>query len=358
MDCLKSAIIIPLIKELDGLVDSDVYTNYRPVSNLMFLEKLIERIVSIRLNKHMSDNNLHSEYQYGYKKGHSTETLLVKVIDGLLIACDEKKPTILMLLDLSAAFDTVDQKKLLKIIENEIKIKGTALKWFKSFLTGRTQRVKINGSYSYITQLLYGVAQGSVLGPDLFNIYVRSLYKYISPACFSIFGFADDHQLMKSFLPVLQVQALMEDINRCLQMITNWMNDFFLCLNPRKTKILIIKPPSLNDSIILNGTYISNNCIRFVKQAKNLGIIIDESLSFETEINQVVKSCFIVIKKIAAIKSFLSYDQLRTIICACVFSKLDHCNALYYGVNACLLKKLQSVQNSAIIIRVYHLMSI
>ena len=98
-------------------------------------------------------------------------------------------------------------------------------------------------------------------------------------------------------------------------------------------------PQSLRDSIILNGTYIGNNCVRFVKHAKHLGIIIDESLSFEDQINRVVKSCFGVIRKLAEIKSFLSYEQLRTIICACVFSEIDYCNALYYGVNANLLNK-------------------
>ena len=168
------------------------------------------------------------------------------------LACDEKKPTILLLLGLSAALDTVDQKKLLTILKNEIQIEGTTLKWFKSFLIGRTQKVKINDSYSDIGKLLFGVAQGSILGPDLFNIYIRSLYPYIQPAHFSIFRFADDHQLMKSFVSVLQVKAF-DDINRCLQMITAWVNDFFLCLNPTKTKILIIRPQSLRDSIILNG---------------------------------------------------------------------------------------------------------
>ena len=347
MECLKSAVVIPLIKELDCVIDRDVLKNYRPVSNLLFLEKIIERVVSMRLNKHMEENNLHSPYQYGYKKGHSTETLLVKIVNDLLISCDRKKPTILLMLDLSAAFDTVDQKKLLSILQNQIKVKGIALKWFNSFLTERTQRIKIKNSYSDVVKLMFGVVQGSVLGPDLFNIYIRSLYSYIQPAQFSIYGFADDHQLMKYFVPVLQVKAF-DGIDDCIQMINKWMNDFFLCLNPSKTKILIIKPPSINDKIILNGTHVSNSCIRFVKQAKNLGIIIDESLSMETQINQVVKSCFSIIKKIASIKSFLSSEQLKTIICTCVFSKIDYCNALYYGVNNCQLNKLQAVQNSAI----------
>ena len=131
--------------------------NYRPVSNLLFVGKLIERVVSIQLNHHMSINNLHSSSQFGYKKGHSTETLLLKVIDNLLDNCDKQIPSILMLLDLSAAFNTVDQTKLLSILKEEIGIGGTALKWFHSFLKGRTQKVKIRNAYSSESSLLYGV---------------------------------------------------------------------------------------------------------------------------------------------------------------------------------------------------------
>ena len=220
----------------------------------------------------MIDNNLHSDFQHGYKKGHSTETVLLKIVNDLLLACDKLFPTIVMLLDLSAAFDTVDQVKLLSILQCEIGIDGVALKWFESFLRGRTQKVKINSSHSDESGLDYGVAQGSVLGPPLFNIYIRSLRKHVEPSRFNIFGFADDHQLLKTFLPFFQVEALDGDINKCLKLISEWMNSFFLRLNAGKTKILVIMPPSLRVTIKLQGTFIDNKqCIRFVHSAKNLG---------------------------------------------------------------------------------------
>ena len=173
MDCLTNAVLLPLIKELGSLIDADMLKNYRPVSNLIFRSKLIERVVAIRLESHMDERNLHSNKQYGYKKDHSTEMLLVKIVDELLMECDNKNPTLILLLDLSAAFDTVDQNKLLKILYHEIGIRGKAFEWFTSYLTNRSQ-FKIENSYSSIDMPQFGVPQGSVLGPVLFNIYTRS----------------------------------------------------------------------------------------------------------------------------------------------------------------------------------------
>ena len=212
MECLKSSILNPLIKEIDQLFDKDILKNFRPVSNLVFVSNLIERVVAIRLDKHITTNKLHSNKQYGYKKGHSTEMLLVKIFNELLVACDKKTPTIFMLLDLSAAFDTVDQSKLLDTIHTEIGITDKALKWFESFLTNRTQRVKIENVYSSQDVLKYGVPQGSVLGPILFNIYIRSFYAKVQSSGFDAKGFADDHQLKRTFSPIFQITSLGKSI--------------------------------------------------------------------------------------------------------------------------------------------------
>ena len=347
MECLKNAVIAPLIKEMDGIMDKDIFKNYRPVSNLLFVGKLIERVVSTRLNNHMTKNNLHSNSNHGYKKFHSSETLLLEVVNELLLSCDNGKPSIVLLLDLSAAFDTVDQKKLLNILQYEIGVEGIALQWFESFLCNRTQKVKIGESYSEEGSLDFGVAQGSVLGPDLFKIYIRMFPEHMKTTLFQTFGFADDHQLVKTFLPVLQVYALGEDIQNCFDEIAKWMNEYFLRLNAGKTKILIILPPSLRNTIVIRGTFINGDCIRFAHSAKNLGVILDDELSFEKQILKVVKSCFFSIRTLSRIKCFLTELQLRTAICAFVFSRLDYCNVLYYNIKCHLLKKLQSVQNSA-----------
>ena len=126
------------------------------------------------------------------------------------------------------------------------------------------------------------------------------------------------------------------------------MNEFFLRLNANKTKIMVIAPPSVKSEIPINGTVIDGECIRFVDSAKNLGIVLDSGLSFTLQINKVVSSCLLTIRNISRIKKFLNVQQLKTLVCTLIFSKLDYCNSLYYGLNAELINKLQVVQNSAL----------
>ena len=347
MDCLKSAVLLPLIKELSKLIDTENLKNYRPVSNLVFISKLVERVVDVRLQKHLESNNLMIDNQYGYKKSHSTEYLLLKVINGLFESCDRNIPSIVLLLDLSAAFDTVDHTKLLTILRQEIGVDSVALEWFTSFLTNRTQKFKIGNSYSETSTLSFGVPQGSILGPRLFNIYIRSIYTYIEPTKFKIKGFADDHQLVKQFLVSMQCEALGDTIRQCLERIAIWMKDHFLCLNQSKTKILVVAPPAVKEKILVQGVLLDDSCIRFVDSAKNLGVILDNVLSFENQITKVAKTCFSIIRRLSKIKVFLSQKQLQMLVSSYVFSRLDYCNSLYYGLNSNLIRKLQHVQNCA-----------
>ena len=347
MDNLKLTDIKPFLKDL-GL-DTEEHKNFRPVSNLQFLGKLIERVVLKRLNSHLTQNNLHISNQYGYKKGHSTESILVKISNDILIASDQKTATVLLLLDLSAAFDTVDVKVLINILFEEIGIRGSALQWFKAFLMNRSMRVKINNSFSEIFVLEFGIPQGSVLGPVLFNIYIRSIYKHVENCGFNIKGFADDHQLYVSFSPSFQYHYLGEKINEILNLVTKWTNTYFLKLNPSKTQIIVFGPKAIQDSLLIHGTFIDYNdtCIRFSNVVKNLGVLFDNGMTFSDQVKSCVSSTFAIIKNISRLKSFLTRKEKCTLVCSLILSKLDYCNSLYYNIDCDLLSKLQYAQNCA-----------
>ena len=270
IDGTKLAHLSPLIKGL--ILDNSKLKNYRPISNLAFIAKLIERVVHIRLNNHMIANNLNIPYQLAYKKFHSTETLLIRIVNDVLIACDEKKATVLMMLDLSAAFDTVDHNRLLDILQREIGIEGTALNWFRSYLSGRCQKVKIGKYESYEIIIRFGVPQGSVLGPVLFNIYIRSIYNTIMNKKFNVHGFADDHQVYKSFKKASEYNVLVRELPQVFNDITKWMAYYYLLINPGKTEIIIFGPSAVLKELSIHGAFISSSiCIRFVSTVKNLG---------------------------------------------------------------------------------------
>ena len=346
IDGAKLAHITPLIKGKS--LDHTSFKNYRPISNLSFIGKLIERVVLKRLNNHMLANNLHIHQQSGYKKNHSTETLLVRIVNDLLIASTESKATVVMLLDLSAAFDTVDHSVLLSILEKELGITGQALKWFRSFLSGRCQKVQISGEESYEIIILFGVPQGSVLGPVLFNIYIRSLYSKTLAQKFAIQGYADDHQIYKSFQSLDEYSMLAHEVPKCFQEISQWMTDHYLQLNPGKTEVIVFGSPSILTELSIKGVFLNDGiCIRLSPVVKNLGFQLDCQLNFNAQVSQVKKGCFNRLRQIARMKSFLTESQLKRLVEAIVLSSIDYCNALYFGCKSTVINQLQLIQNRA-----------
>ena len=152
----------------------------------------------------MTENNLHEHLQSAYKPGHSTETALVKVQNDILTSIDQHGVVILVMLDLSAAFDTIDHDILFSRMENTLGITGQALAWFKSYLSGRTLRIKIDKSFSELQDILWSVPQGSVLGPLLFLIYLLPLGKLIRKHGLELHIYADDTQLYLAIKPITQ----------------------------------------------------------------------------------------------------------------------------------------------------------
>ena len=150
------------------------FKNFRPVSNLPFISKLTEKAVFDQTYNLMVENDLYPPNQSSYRKNHSTETALLKVTNDILLNMNKQRVTLLVLLGLSAAFDTVDHNILMSSL-SMLGLEGTALKWLSLYLTGRYQRISVRGCQSEKFNVNCGVPQGSCLGPLLFTIYTRSL---------------------------------------------------------------------------------------------------------------------------------------------------------------------------------------
>ena len=344
-DGIKESTIIPLLKKA-GL-DPDILKNYRPVADLLFLSKLTERVAAKQLFSHMTLNNLHSIHQHAYKPFHSTETLLLYIVNDILIAFDRNRAVILLFIDLSAAFDTVDIDKLLHILEFDIGISGNALKWFDSFLRGRNQHVLIQQSLSESRQVHFGVPQGSVLGPVLFNIYTRSLFDVIKDCGFGTSGYADDNNAIQSFSLHFQYGLITSQLPKLMSQIKNWMNDYFLKINPDKTEVIVFLPENLCDKQIIHGTFLEGDCVRFSDTVKSLGYNLDRFLTMEPHVDPTVSLCYKLLSDVARVRHLLSDEDTESLVHSIVSSRLDYGNSLLYGINKCVLQKYQHVQNYA-----------
>ena len=171
-----SAIILPKLKRSNL---DPIFSNYRPLSNLSFISKITERAASIQVVNHLTLHHLFPGTQSAYRKHHSTETALLKVTNDILLSMNRQHVSLLVLLDLCSAFDTVDHNILLNPLQSHFGIYGSSLSWFESYLSGRTQFVSIKGSNSSNIPVQHGVPQGSCLGPLLFSFYTSPLFDLI-----------------------------------------------------------------------------------------------------------------------------------------------------------------------------------
>ena len=194
-DCFKHAIIRPLLKKPN--LDPNILSNYRPISLLLFTSKILERLVQSRLDSHISNLDLQDTFQSGFRKHHSTETALLKVTNDLRIACDSKEQQfcILITLDLSSAFDTLDPSTLIQRLNTYLGVSDVALKWFTSYLSNRTQEVITSKGRSKPKNIKFGVPQGSVEGPPLFKVYILPLLMLLIKLGLLFHCYADDTQV-------------------------------------------------------------------------------------------------------------------------------------------------------------------
>ena len=227
---LKEAILIPLIKK--ACLDPEIFNHFRPVSNLTYLSKRL--LQHDWLFDHMTTNGLHECLQSSYKKYHSTETALTCMHDDILRAVDEKQCVILLLLDLSAAFDTIDHSMLLSRLQKYIGLRDTAI----NYLSQRQQSILIKGVKSKTVPLSCGVPQGTVLGPIRFAIYLLPLGDIIRRHGLKFHMYADDCQLYTPFN--MSTNDAISSMQVAINDIRAWYAANMLKLNDDKTEMVVI----------------------------------------------------------------------------------------------------------------------
>ena len=343
--CFKHALVKPLLKKAS--LDPNCLKHYRPVSSLPFLSKVLERIVLKQFLQHLQSHSLLEPFQSAYRKCHSTETALLRVVNDLLQASDGGCVSILSLLDLSAAFDTTDHNIPITRLCSTFGCSGMVLEWFY-LLFKLPYSICVCGSRLNPSVLKCGVPQGSVLGPLLFTLYTHPLSTFICQSSISYHFFADDSQLHNSSVPS-DFPVLASCLKDCIEDVAEWMADSKLKMNDDKTELMAIGTRSKLSQIIPNlaPRSISGCDIPFSQSVRNLCFYLDETLSMDAHIKYLCRILFCQLRRIGKIRSFLSTDAANKLAVSLILSRLDYCNSLLAGLPDNKLIKLQRIQNHA-----------
>ncbi|XP_053120143.1 uncharacterized protein LOC128330801 [Hemicordylus capensis] len=263
-------------------------------------------------------------------------------MDDLQLAMDRGSVTLLVLLDLSAAFDTIDHSILLERLRG-LGMGGTVLQWFRSYLSGRFQMVSIGDCCSSKSELKYGVPQGSILSPMLFNIYMKLLGEIIRGFGAGCYQYADDTQIYFSMSTSSGVGI--SSLNACLEAVMGWMGENKLKLNPDKTEVLIVRGRNSRD--VFDLPVLDRVTLPQKEQVRSLGVLLDQRLSLVSQVEAVARGAFYQLRLICQLCPFLEINDLKTVVHLLVTSRLDFCNALYVGLPLYVVRKLPLVQNAA-----------
>ena len=283
----KSAFISPLIKKQS--LNYEILNNYRPVANLSFILKNIEKAIATHIHSHLINNDIVDNFQSAYKMGHSCETTLLRVYNDIVTTIGRGNGAVLVLFDLSAAFDTIDHDNLFCILEKYVGIFGNAQKLIKSYFSNRTQRVQIDNVLSDFANIICGVPQGSVLGPLKFCLYLlpmSGILRYHN-ICYHVYG--DNTQLYVSFKCKQPLEAIWK-LNSCLADIRGWMITNKLKINDSKTEFIVFRSPQLKCDLSDFSVNVGESMITQSSKVRDLGVIFDQFLNFDDHITAICKS--------------------------------------------------------------------
>lgn len=335
---------LSIVKPLAKINDPKSYSDLRPISIIPTISKVLEKVIYLQIYEFITINNIVSTLQSGYRKGHSTTSVLLNITDNIINALDNCEACALVLLDFSKAFDTLDHALLCAKL-NFYGFDNTSVNFFSSYLANRKQMVFLNNEHSDITSITSGVPQGSVLGPLLFLIYTADIFKCSKYT--NMQAFADDTQLFHSF-KVNEVNQASQQINEDLSAISNYAYQNNLKLNSSKCSFILYCSNKHRQNLTSNlNLEIEDRPLMAVNSTKNLGLLFDINLRFQNQVSSVIKKCYVSLKLLYANISILNF-KMRKKLCEClVLPILNYCNIVYYSCLDQLTRyRLQKVMNS------------
>ena len=333
----KIARVCPIPKIKNPTVAKD----FRPVSILPVLSKVFEKVILMQILQHI-ETSVYNQTQSGFRKGHSTSTILLKLRDAIKQAMNKSEITLAVMIDYSKAFDTIDHSIMVRKLRN-LGFGSSVIKVIVSYLSNRKQFVQIDDKKSKTENIFFGVPQGSILGPILFNVYVSELPTIIETPSMQ---YADDTTLHRSCHKnqlTNSIKLLEEDLSQ----LSSWSTKNGLIFNDDKLQMIFFHKPR---SLPADRSYLVRSNGHSVKQeisVKLLGVKIDQNLSWTDQINHVTKCAQSNLQTIKRFKRFTPFNVRKTLAESLVLSKINYCNTVFSQTPQYMRKKLQRVQTSA-----------